>query len=135
MASKTRYTILLDSDTKDGWLESTERRSRFTARVMSFLIALILVQSCVIAARSVVIYSQIARAVSIYCEHTDSIRILQTRFFTLVCAHSTAPAQDILEYQVRKFNNGVNNTIYQGVPSPEVDRAWSDLYNGTRLCN
>ena len=46
--------------------------------------------------------------------------------------HLEAPAQGALEYQVRKFNNGVNNTIYQGIPSPEVDKAWTDLYNGMK---
>ena len=46
--------------------------------------------------------------------------------------HLEAPAQGALEYQVRKFNNGINNTIYQGIPSPEVDKAWTDLYNGMR---
>ena len=70
MPPKTRYTILLDSDTKDGWLESTGTRPRFTSKIVFFLIALILVQACVIAALSVVICSQIARAVVIYCEHT-----------------------------------------------------------------
>ena len=46
--------------------------------------------------------------------------------------HLEAPAQGALEYQVRKFNNGINNTIYQGIPSPEVDKAWTDLYNGMK---
>ena len=50
----------------------------------------------------------------------------------LLMLHLEAPAQDALEYQIRKFNNGINNTIYQGIPSPEVDKAWTDLYNGMK---
>ncbi|WYZ45800.1 hypothetical protein EsH8_IX_000025 [Colletotrichum jinshuiense] len=41
------------------------------------------------------------------------------------------PAQDALEYEVRKFQLGLDGDItdYQGPPSPELDKRWSDLYN------
>lgn len=42
-----------------------------------------------------------------------------------------SPAQDALEYETRVFHEGLgaDRTIYQMPPSPEVDKAWTDLYN------
>ncbi|KAG8408219.1 hypothetical protein J3459_018083 [Metarhizium acridum] len=44
---------------------------------------------------------------------------------------STAPAQDAIRYEVKKFHRGFGEqkTIYQGDPSPEVDKIWKSLYN------
>lgn len=43
-----------------------------------------------------------------------------------------APAAEALEYQPKRFAFGVGDdkTIYQGEPSPELDQAWHDLYDG-----
>lgn len=45
---------------------------------------------------------------------------------------STAPAQDAIHYEVKKFHRGFGDkkTVYQGDPSPEVDKVWKSLYNG-----
>ncbi|EFX04069.1 hypothetical protein CMQ_997 [Grosmannia clavigera kw1407] len=42
-----------------------------------------------------------------------------------------SPAQDAVEYEVHKFHLGLDTdlTEYQGEPSPELDRRWSELYN------
>ncbi|KAH8093877.1 hypothetical protein BXZ70DRAFT_897114 [Cristinia sonorae] len=43
-----------------------------------------------------------------------------------------SPAQEALEYQPKTFTMGFgkkSRTIYQMDPSPEVDKAWDDLYN------
>ncbi|KAF9453956.1 hypothetical protein P691DRAFT_770961 [Macrolepiota fuliginosa MF-IS2] len=41
-----------------------------------------------------------------------------------------SPAQDIIEYEVKVFNEGFgeHTSIYQQGPSPEVDEAWEDMY-------
>jgi hypothetical protein len=42
----------------------------------------------------------------------------------------SAPAQDAIEYEVKKFNSGFSTqSIYQQKPSPEVDKAWLDQYD------
>ncbi|KAK7688360.1 hypothetical protein QCA50_008732 [Cerrena zonata] len=42
-----------------------------------------------------------------------------------------SPAQDALEYQPKTFTMGFgrHKTIYEGDPSPEVDKAWLDMFN------
>jgi len=42
-----------------------------------------------------------------------------------------APAQDAVEYETRVFHEGFgkDKSIYQQPPSPEVDKAWDELYN------
>jgi len=42
-----------------------------------------------------------------------------------------SPAQNVVEYQPKRFTYGFGNdtTIYQGEPSKEVDEAWEALYN------
>ena len=41
-----------------------------------------------------------------------------------------APAQDAVEYEVKKFTSGfATKSIYQQRPSPEVDKAWLDQYD------
>lgn len=42
-----------------------------------------------------------------------------------------SPAQDALEYETRVFHEsfGKDISIYQQPPSPEVDKAWDELYN------
>lgn len=42
-----------------------------------------------------------------------------------------SPAQDVLEYQPKRFAFGVgtDTTIYQGEPSEELDKAWAALYD------
>ncbi|KAK3317707.1 hypothetical protein B0T19DRAFT_435447 [Cercophora scortea] len=42
-----------------------------------------------------------------------------------------SPAQDALEYEVRKFRLGLDGdtTEFQGQPSPELDKNWSNLYD------
>jgi len=53
---------------------------------------------------------------------------LRTYSFTFANA---APAQSIVEYEVKSFTPGrEHKTIYQGL-SDEADRAWEDLYNRT----
>jgi hypothetical protein len=44
-----------------------------------------------------------------------------------------APAQSVLADQIVKFTGafGTEKSIYQGDPSPEVDKAWEDLYQST----
>ncbi|KJK74826.1 hypothetical protein H634G_09870 [Metarhizium anisopliae BRIP 53293] len=44
---------------------------------------------------------------------------------------STAPAQDAIHYEVKKFHRGFGDkkTVYQADPSPEVDKVWMSLYN------
>ncbi|KAK8112913.1 hypothetical protein PG984_013439 [Apiospora sp. TS-2023a] len=41
-----------------------------------------------------------------------------------------APAQDVLSYEVVKFNSafGVGRSEYQGEPSPELDELWENLF-------
>ena len=51
------------------------------------------------------------------------------------CLHIlVAPAADAIEYEVVKFHSGPlnneDNDIYSLPPSPEVDQAWRDLYEG-----
>jgi hypothetical protein len=45
--------------------------------------------------------------------------------------YRAAPAQEVLEYEIRKFHGGFHSdlSIYQGPPSDELDQAWEDLYN------
>ena len=51
---------------------------------------------------------------------------LRTYSFTFV---NPAPAQSIVEYEVKSFTPGrEHKTIYQGL-SDEADQAWEDLYN------
>ena len=47
----------------------------------------------------------------------------------------TAPLQGEIEYETRRFNVSAprNTSIYSSDPSPEVDQAWNDLYNGAKL--
>ncbi|KAJ8701349.1 hypothetical protein PTI98_000148 [Pleurotus ostreatus] len=43
----------------------------------------------------------------------------------------TAPVQDIVEYEVKRFNTGFLDepkTVFQGPPTDAMDEAWSDLY-------
>ncbi|KID84028.1 hypothetical protein MGU_08681 [Metarhizium guizhouense ARSEF 977] len=42
-----------------------------------------------------------------------------------------SPAQDAILYEVKKFHRGFGDkkTVYQGDPSPEVDKVWKSLYN------
>lgn len=49
--------------------------------------------------------------------------------------YMTAPLQDIVEYEIIKFNGGFgpNSSIYQGRPSDAVDAAWDALYQCTNL--
>jgi hypothetical protein len=45
-----------------------------------------------------------------------------------------APAEVVLENEVKVFTPGrEHKTIYQGL-SDEVDKAWSDLYDGQGMC-
>ncbi|TCD61028.1 hypothetical protein EIP91_009151 [Steccherinum ochraceum] len=45
-----------------------------------------------------------------------------------------SPAQDAIENVSKVFNMGfLDRTVYQGRPSPEVDEAWTDLYNAFGL--
>ncbi|KAK8063641.1 hypothetical protein PG996_008293 [Apiospora saccharicola] len=53
--------------------------------------------------------------------------------FTMVGVYlyrRAAPAQDILSYEVVKFNSafGVGRSEYQGEPSPELDELWENLF-------
>jgi hypothetical protein len=43
------------------------------------------------------------------------------------------PANDAIRYENRLFHSGSHEdtTQYQGYPSPEIDRAWNDLYSCT----
>ena len=43
----------------------------------------------------------------------------------------TAPAQDIIRYKEVGFSSGFPPYLneYQGPPSPEINKAWRDLYN------
>lgn len=43
----------------------------------------------------------------------------------------TAPVQDIVEYEVKRFNTGFLDepkTVFQGPPTDAMDEAWIDLY-------
>ncbi|KAK3689471.1 hypothetical protein B0T22DRAFT_440950 [Podospora appendiculata] len=48
-----------------------------------------------------------------------------------------SPAQNALEYEVRKFRLGLDGdtTEFQGQPSPELDKNWSNLYDSKRIGN
>jgi len=45
-----------------------------------------------------------------------------------------APAQHVLKYETNKFHEGFgwDTSIYQGPPSPELDAAWGELYQGCK---
>ena len=44
--------------------------------------------------------------------------------------YDLAPMHEAVKHQVRTVRNSVNATSkYKGPPSPEVDRAWRDLFN------
>lgn len=62
----------------------------------------------------------------VYCEHLSALNVIPKLM------PDTAPAQDALEYKTVVFNSNSKNdtTIYQGLPSEEVDSAWEDLYRG-----
>ena len=53
---------------------------------------------------------------------------LRTYLFTFA---NPAPAQSVVEYEVKSFTPGrEHKTIYQGLDD-EADSAWEDLYNRT----
>ena len=51
---------------------------------------------------------------------------------TTLLSVTAAPAQEALEYEPKTFTMGLgrHKTIYEGDPSPEVDKAWLDMFNG-----
>ena len=47
--------------------------------------------------------------------------------------NSKAPAQDALDYEPKRFVEDIwADNVYKDEPSPAVDKAWADLYNGTQ---
>ena len=43
----------------------------------------------------------------------------------------SAPAQDVIEHETKTFWLGSGmSTVWTGQPSPELDNAWTELYNG-----
>jgi hypothetical protein len=65
---------------------------------------------------------------ALYC--TSRIRLWSSD--SLLTPKPLAPAQDAVKYQITRFHPGFSNdlSIYQQPPSPEVDQAWKNLYDG-----
>ncbi|KAK5996325.1 hypothetical protein PT974_03080 [Cladobotryum mycophilum] len=56
---------------------------------------------------------------------TELAQLFPTGYFI------AAPAQDAIEYEVKRFHRGFGDekTLYQGDPSPDLDKAWKELYD------
>lgn len=70
---------------------------------------------------------------ALYCMYRMALH--QSTIWSWSClflTHQIAPAQEAIEPQVVKFKTGFLHdiTIYSGDPSPELDQAWVDLYDG-----
>ena len=63
--------------------------------------------------------------------YTVGFLLFISRFSRTNYAALKAPAQDVLEYEVVKFNNwfDANETVFQNPPSAELDAAWEGLYS------
>lgn len=58
-------------------------------------------------------------------------RFRQHKLFPSQLTYS--PTQDFIEYEVKVFHKGQEDmpSKFQGPPSPELEQAWEDLYEGT----
>jgi len=108
----------LDSDSPGGFvpssLKSSSRRYSHSDFVWRVVTVVVVVQSLAIV---VLIWTLLARNPTQYCSPVHP-QVLYS------------PAQDVLEYQPKTFTPGLGHgtTIYQGEPSEELDKAWTDLF-------